>query len=154
MRTLIVIVILILAALFIFSYSGSKSSKNATEAMKDASKVAADKTAQKLDQLKQKLKEEKVGEKVKKGADQAVVAVKKGAAQVEKLTLDASITAAVKMKLANDDQIQAGNIDVDTKDGVVILRGRVSNSTEAERAVQLSREVSGVREVQSHLNYK
>jgi hyperosmotically inducible protein len=122
--------------------------------MKDASKEAADKTAQKLDQLKEKLKEEKVGEKVKKGADEAVIAVKKGAAQVEKLTLDASITAAVKMKLANDEQIVAGDINVETKDGVVTLRGRVSNSAEAEHAVQLAREVSGVREIKSYLSYK
>ena len=152
MRTLIVVIILIIAALFFFSYTGSKTSKNATDAMKDASKVAADKTSQKVEQIRQKLKEEKVAEKVKKGADDAVVVLKKGASKVEELTLDASITAAVKMKYANDEKIEARNIDVDTKDGVVTLRGKVLSLEEADHAVQLAKEVSGVKSVKSLLN--
>jgi hyperosmotically inducible periplasmic protein len=152
MRTLVVVILLIVVALFIFSYTGSRTSKNATVAMKEASKEAADKTAEKLEQLRQKLKEERVAEKVKKGADEAVVAVKKGAKKVEELTLDASITAAVKMKLANDELIQARNIDVDTKDGVVTLKGKVSNNAEAERAIQLAKEVTGVKSVKSLLS--
>lgn len=153
MRTLIVVILLIVVALFIFSYTGSRTSKNATVAMKEASKEAADKTAEKLEQIRQKLKEERVAEKVKKGADEAVVAVKKGAKKVEELTLDASITAAVKMKLANDELIEARNIDVDTKDGVVTLKGKVSNNAEAERAIQLAKEVTGVKSVKSLLSF-
>jgi hyperosmotically inducible periplasmic protein len=153
MRTLIVVILLIVVAIFIFSYTGSKTSKNATVAMKEASKEATDKTAQKLEELKKKLQEEKVAEKVKKGANEAVVAVKKGAETVEKLTLDASITAAIKMKLANDEAIEARNIDVETKNGVVTLKGKVSSPAEAERAIQLAKEVEGVKEVKSALSY-
>jgi hyperosmotically inducible protein len=64
---------------------------------------------------------------------------------------DGSITAAVKMKFANDEVVKASSIDVDTKDGYVTLNGTVASQTEADRAVTLARTVDGVKEVRSNL---
>jgi hyperosmotically inducible protein len=64
---------------------------------------------------------------------------------------DASITAAIKMKFANDATVSASKIDVDTKDGMVTLTGAVSSQTEADRAIELARSVDGVKMVHNNL---
>ena len=45
---------------------------------------------------------------------------------------DAAVTAEVKSRLAADASLAAGSISVDTRDGIVTLRGRVASS--AQRA--------------------
>ena len=60
---------------------------------------------------------------------------------------DSGITTAVKSKLAADDTVKAYNIDVDTKDKVVTLRGDVGTAAARERAVELARSTEGVRDV-------
>jgi osmotically-inducible protein OsmY len=60
---------------------------------------------------------------------------------------DASITAAVKAKLAADGDINPFNIDVDTNEGVVTLQGRVEKEEARTKAEQLARETDGVRRV-------
>ncbi|PWT92279.1 MAG: hypothetical protein C5B54_03770 [Acidobacteria bacterium] len=64
---------------------------------------------------------------------------------------DARITASVKAKFAKDDLVKARNIDVDTDQGQVSLRGTVTSQVEADRAVQLAQSVDGVRNVRSYL---
>ncbi|MBI3050425.1 MAG: BON domain-containing protein [Acidobacteria bacterium] len=53
--------------------------------------------------------------------------------------------------MALDDLVRARNIDVDTSDGVVTLRGSVESAAERERAVQLARETDGVTSVTDQL---
>jgi hyperosmotically inducible protein len=64
---------------------------------------------------------------------------------------DATITARVKTMLLNDQQISATKIDVATTDGVVTVSGTVKSQAEAARAVELAKQVTGVREVKSAL---
>ncbi len=45
--------------------------------------------------------------------------LKEGTHVVDQKALDATITAAVKMRLANDERVSATRINVDTKDGIV-----------------------------------
>ena len=82
-------------------------------------------------------------------------AIKEGSEEVahkaNQTTLDASITAAVKMKFAHDEVVSARNIDVDTDDGIVTLTGVVTSRAEADRAVQLAWTASGVKNVRSQL---
>lgn len=73
-----------------------------------------------------------------------------GEAVVDKTT-DASITSAIKMKLASDDLTDALDINVDTSHGSVTLKGTVSSQAEADRAVELARSVEGVKDVSSEL---
>jgi hyperosmotically inducible protein len=64
---------------------------------------------------------------------------------------DAGLTAKIKSKMALDDTIRAGAIDVDTRDGVVTLRGRVDSESARARALALARETRGVARVVDQL---
>jgi hyperosmotically inducible protein len=64
---------------------------------------------------------------------------------------DPGITTSVKSKLAADDTVKAYQIDVDTKDRVVTLTGKVGTAAAKEQAVQIARGTEGVREVVDNL---
>lgn len=64
---------------------------------------------------------------------------------------DATITTRVKSALLNDPGVNATRIDVATSAGVVTLTGAVKSKTEEGRAVEVARQVPGVREVKSSL---
>ena len=76
---------------------------------------------------------------------------KEAAQQVNQTATDASITAAVKMKMADDPDVAAMDINVDTTDGKVTLNGTVQNSAEEGKAVDLAKSVDGVKSVKSNL---
>ena len=67
---------------------------------------------------------------------------------------DATITAKVKSKFVADDQLKAHEINVDTKNGVVTLRGSVADPTSKERAAQVAKEVEGVASVNNELTVR
>ena len=64
---------------------------------------------------------------------------------------DAAITSEAKLKFAADDTVKALNIDVDTNNGVVTLRGTVNSKAELNQAVRLAKSVDGVKKVISEL---
>jgi hyperosmotically inducible protein len=76
---------------------------------------------------------------------------KEAAETTGEVVTDASITAAVKMKMADDELVKARNIDVDTKDGVVTLNGTVGSKAEEQKAIDLANTVDGVKRVISNL---
>ena len=73
------------------------------------------------------------------------------AKKTDEVVTDASITAAIKMKMADDKLVSASKIDVDTKDGKVTLNGTVKSQAELDKAVQLAHSVDGVKSVNSNL---
>lgn len=64
---------------------------------------------------------------------------------------DAALTSKVKAKLAADSDVNPFEIDVDTTDGVVTLRGRVEESSDRRVAGRLARETEGVRSVRNEI---
>lgn len=60
---------------------------------------------------------------------------------------DSVITAKVKNKVAHAQSMQAPNINIETKDGIVKLNGVVASDTDACTVVQLAQSTSGVRDV-------
>jgi hyperosmotically inducible protein len=64
---------------------------------------------------------------------------------------DAATTAAVKSKLLADTKVGGLGIDVDTKDNVVTLTGKVRSAAERTEAVRLARTTTGVKDVVSKL---
>jgi hyperosmotically inducible protein len=64
---------------------------------------------------------------------------------------DATITTKVKGKMVGDAAVKARDIDVDTLNGVVYLKGVVDNHGERERAEAIARSVSGVASVRNNL---
>ena len=64
---------------------------------------------------------------------------------------DATITTRVKTVLLNDPQVAATKIDVSTAGGIVTLTGTVKSKADETRAIELARQVTGVRDVKSTL---
>ncbi len=64
---------------------------------------------------------------------------------------DASITTAVKARLAREKASTLTKVDVDTRQGVVRLSGTVDNDRMRQRASELTRQVAGVRAVRNDL---
>ena len=60
---------------------------------------------------------------------------------------DPGITTAVKSKLAADDTVKATDINVDTTNGVVTLKGEVPSAAAKTRALELAKATDGVRDV-------
>lgn len=91
--------------------------------------------------------EDTVGEKVDRvGAAMEAQGEKIGAA-----IDDAAVTARVKAALVADPTLSALKIDVDSKDGVVTLRGSVESAAASERAGTLARDTEGVVSVDNQL---
>ena len=64
---------------------------------------------------------------------------------------DAAITMKIQAKYADDDIVKGRNIDVDSVNGVVTLKGEVDTKRERDAAEQLARETSGVKRVINEL---
>jgi hypothetical protein len=60
---------------------------------------------------------------------------------------DSGITTAVKSKLAVDDTVKAYQVDVDTNNKVVTLRGEVDSPLAETMALQIARDTDGVLDV-------
>jgi osmotically-inducible protein OsmY len=66
--------------------------------------------------------------------------------------LDAArVTAVIQAKYFLDTAVKGRHIDVDTRDGVVTLRGEVASEAERAQALQLARNTEGVQRVEDHL---
>ena len=86
-----------------------------------------------------------------KPADQRSSADKGPVDRTQAVASDATITAKVKSKFVADDQLKAHEINVDTKNGIVTLRGAVADPTSKERAAKVAMEVEGVSSVDNQL---
>jgi hyperosmotically inducible protein len=64
---------------------------------------------------------------------------------------DSWITTKVKADLLATDGVTGTGINVDTKDGVVTLTGKVKSKAEADKAVSVARGIKGVTKVESEL---
>ena len=64
---------------------------------------------------------------------------------------DATITTRVKTALINAPVDSIARIDVETRQGVVTLSGRVNSKDEEAKAIALARTVKGVTDVKSAL---
>ena len=80
-----------------------------------------------------------------------VVPEQAAASAPESLLSDAGIPAAVKTKLLADPDTPGLKLEVDTKDKVVTITGTVANKAQKEEALQIARNVDGVRGVNDHV---
>ncbi len=60
---------------------------------------------------------------------------------------DGRLTTKIKAKMALDDSVKALDLNVDTKDTIVTLKGEVRSEAERQRALTLARETEGVTRV-------
>ena len=104
-----------------------KETKEAAKDTKDATKDAAKATKEKTKDAAKQTKEKSIDAK--------------------EATTDASITGAVKSKLLGDTKVGGLDINVDTKDNVVTLTGKVHSAAEKNEALRLARTTTGVKRV-------
>jgi len=99
-----------------------------------------------------------VGQTVDKGVASATAevkdakeAIKDAAANVGVAAADATITTKINAALVADDQLKALKINVDTKDGKVVLTGAAPDAASRDRATTLAKAVDGVVDVDNRL---
>lgn len=74
-----------------------------------------------------------------------------GAYAASKPVSDDFISDTIRQKLAADSVVKGGSIQVDVKDGVVTLKGRVEEDKQKERAEKLAKKTDGVKNVVNQL---
>jgi len=99
-----------------------------------------------------------VGQTVDKGVASAKAemkdakeATKDAAASVGAAARDAMITTKINAALVADDQLKALKINVDTKDGKVVLTGVAPDAGSRDRATTMAKTVDGVVDVDNRL---
>jgi hyperosmotically inducible protein len=85
------------------------------------------------------------------GVRQVINDIKVGDRSMGDRLSDTAITTKVKAKITGDPELNPFNINVDTKDGVVTLRGTVKSEDSKDEAEQLAKDTEGVRSVQNML---
>lgn len=94
---------------------------------------------------------EQATEATKQAASDAADFTRETAERTGDFLSDSAITARVKTALFEAHQVSAGNINVETIDGHVVLSGVVATSEEADLAVQLAQGVEGVKSVENDI---
>jgi osmotically-inducible protein OsmY len=67
---------------------------------------------------------------------------------------DSALANKVKVALYRDKDVPGSQIEVEVFKGIVQLSGFVDNSFQAQKAVQIARDVDGVREVRNSMVVK
>ena len=74
-----------------------------------------------------------------------------GAWAAQKHLSDDQVYDLVRRKLADDQVVKGGAMDVEVKDGVVTLKGKVEYGEQKIKAEKLARKVAGVKQVDNQL---
>jgi osmotically-inducible protein OsmY len=64
-----------------------------------------------------------------------------------KNTSDDFLVDTIRQKLASDPVVKGGAIEVEVKDGAVVLKGKVEEEKQKVRAEKLAKKVNGVKSV-------
>lgn len=91
------------------------------------------------------------GAAVKDAAQSAVSSAKELASTAGQVLDDVAITTAVSAEFAKDPDLSAFKINVDTKDGAVILNGSAPTGAAREKASSIAKAVKGVNSVENKL---
>lgn len=90
---------------------------------------------------------EKIADKTKAGAEKVVEKTKEGLSKTGEVITDAWLTTRVKSKFVGEDLLKNSDINVDTNDHVVTLRGTVTSAAARARAIEQAKDVEGVHKV-------
>lgn len=71
--------------------------------------------------------------------------------QTKEMISDTTITAQVKAKYLAEKSISVFDINVETNDGVVKLAGEVNDYNAIDKAIDIARQINGVKDVINHL---
>lgn len=139
-RTVVIVVVLVAAAAFLLGWWGARKGVD-IDSPRDVVGTTGERP--KVDTERAREVGADVGERTAAAADQAQRALN-----------DGSLTTKIKAKMALDDTIKAFDINIDTRDHVVTLRGVVKSEEQRQRALQLARETAGVSQVVDQLQVR
>ncbi len=113
-------------------------------------------TEQRVQQAKAEVKQEaeQARAATEAAADQMAAQAGNAADKLGSAVEDAAITAGINAELAKDSQLSALRIDVDTRNGHVLLSGVAPDAKSRERATVLASAVKGVRSVDNRLQLR
>ena len=80
-----------------------------------------------------------------------ILALAGGVWAAQKHHTDDELYDLVRRKLADDQVVKGGALQVDVKDGVVTLSGKVETNEQKRKAEKLTKKVGGVKEVVNQL---
>ncbi len=80
-----------------------------------------------------------------------ILALATGVWAAKKAVTDDQLYDLVRRKLADDQVVKGGALDVDVKDGVVTLKGKVETNEQKAKAEKLAKKVGGVKQVDNQL---
>lgn len=95
-----------------------------------------------------------LGKSVGRGAKKAGEAVKDAVTPEPKPGSDADIKQRIKDRFAEDAALKNAKIDIDVKEGIVTLSGNVDASEQRDRALEIARSVTGVKDVVNRINVR
>ena len=94
---------------------------------------------------------ERAADSTREAARDTANATKDAAKVMGDKVADAVITTSINAELAKDTTLSALKINVDTRDGKVMLRGTAPDATARDRATKLASGVKGVTSVDNQL---
>jgi len=97
---------------------------------------------------------DKLGQKMSSDTQEAKEKIDQTVDSARTAAGDAMIAAKIRAKIVDDPALKISTINVDTKDGVVVLTGTVSKPEDATRAEQLAQSVDSVKSVENHLTVR
>ena len=80
-----------------------------------------------------------------------IFALAAGVLAAQKQVSDDQIYDNVRRKLADDQVVKGGAMEVEVKGGIVTLRGKVETEQQKTRAAKIAHKVSGVKQVSNEL---
>jgi len=89
----------------------------------------------------------KAGDKTKEAAEKTGEKTKEGAGTTGEVINDSWITTKISSDFVNEDTLKGSNINVDTKDHVVTLKGTVATAAGKTRAEEIAKTTKGVKHV-------
>ena len=120
----------------------------------NAADTAAAKTGEAVKDAKARIDASGATAEVKEGMSNLKDAAKNAGNAMSASADDASITSSVSAGLAKDPDLSAIKIDVDTKGGVVSLKGPAPSAAAKARAEEIAKGVQGVSSVNNQLEVK
>lgn len=91
------------------------------------------------------------GEKIEKKAEDLKDKTKSAAKDAKTGVTDSWVTAKTKIALFADDRVKGRQVHIDTKDGVVSLRGVVDTAEAKAAAAEVAKGIEGVKSVRNDL---
>jgi len=125
------------------------ATKKAADKTKDAVGTAGEKTKDTSVKAAEKTKDAtgKAAEKTKDAAVKTGEATKDAAAAAGEAITDTWITTKLKADFVNEDTLKGSNINVDTTNYVVTLKGTVTSAAGKARAAEIAKTTKGVKSV-------